>query len=190
MLSGTSLPSRLSRAGRAALAAARGYPVLKCITTTSVTCVSGMSGVPSANGIQVKQQATVPTFFGKVIGISSLSLSATATAGAKGGKASPMDVMIIVDTTASMNTADSSCSGATRIACSLAGVQALLSGFWPSEDQVGLLTFPGMTSATVSRDYTCPTSNPTIVPYGSIPAPVYVIVGCPTITKRPTRQPA
>jgi Flp pilus assembly protein TadG len=159
---------------------ASGYPVLKCFTSTGVTCVSGMSGVPSANGIQVKQQASVPTFFGNVIGVSSLSISATATAGAKGGKATPMDVMIIVDTTSSMNSADSSCSGATRIACALGGAQALLSGFWPSEDQVGLLAFPGMTSATVSKDYTCPTSNPTIVSYGSTPAPVYQIIGLST----------
>ncbi len=36
---------------------ASGYPVLKCFTSTGVTCVSGMSGVPAANGIQVKQQA-------------------------------------------------------------------------------------------------------------------------------------
>ena len=85
---------------------ASGYPVLKCYTSIGVTCVSGKSGVPAANGIQVKQQATVPTFFGNAIGISSLSISATATAGAKGGKATPMDVMIIVDTTSSMNTAD------------------------------------------------------------------------------------
>ena len=98
---------------------ASGYPVLKCFTSTGVTCVSGTSGVPSTYGIQVKQQATVPTFFGNVIGISSLSLSATATAGAKGGKASPMDMMITIDTTASMNDADSSCSGATRIACAM-----------------------------------------------------------------------
>jgi Putative Tad-like Flp pilus-assembly len=94
---------------------ASGYPVLKCFTSTGVTCVSGKSGVPSANGIQVKQQATVPTFFGNVLGISSLSISASATAGAKGGKASPVDVMIIIDTTAPMNNYDASC-GATQIA--------------------------------------------------------------------------
>jgi hypothetical protein len=41
-----------------------------------------------------------------------------------------------------------------------------------------LMTFPGMTSGTVSDDYTCPTSNPTIVPYGGTsPAPVYQILG-------------
>jgi Flp pilus assembly protein TadG len=160
---------------------ASGYPALKCFTSIGVTCVSGKSGVPSANGIQVKQQASVRTFFGNAIGVSSLSIAATATAGAKGGKATPMDVMIIVDTTASMNSADSSCSGATRIACALGGVQAMLSGFWPSQDQVGLLAFPGMTSATVSKDYTCPTSNPTIVSYGNLtPAPVYQIVGLST----------
>ena len=44
---------------------ASGYPALKCFTSIGVTCVSGKSGVPSANGIQVKQQASVPTFFGR-----------------------------------------------------------------------------------------------------------------------------
>ena len=90
-----------------------------------------------------------------------------------------------------MNTADLSCSGATRIASALGGAQALLSGFWPSEDQVGLLAFPGMTSATVSKDYTCPTSNPTIVPYGKRNQHQLTrSSGCQPITKRPTRQPA
>jgi Flp pilus assembly protein TadG len=78
---------------------ASGYPMLKCFTSTGVKC----TGSPSANGIQVKQQASVPTFFGKVIGISTLSISTTATAGANGGKALPMNVMIIVDTTSPMN---------------------------------------------------------------------------------------
>jgi hypothetical protein len=59
----------------------------------------------------------------------------------------------------------------------LAGIRALLKGFWPSVDQVGLMVFPGVTSGTVSKDYTCPTANPTTVPYNNSPAPVYQIIG-------------
>ena len=93
-----------------------------------------------------------------------------------------MDVMIILDTTSSMNNGEFELQRRNRnSACALGGVQAMLSGFWPSQDQVGLLAFPGMTSATVSKDYSCPTSNPTIVPYGGTsPAPVYQIIGLST----------
>ena len=59
----------LNAASNITVTMASGYPVLKCFTSTGVTCVSGMSGRPSANGIQVKQQATVPTFFGNAIGV-------------------------------------------------------------------------------------------------------------------------
>lgn len=165
---------------------ASGYPMLKCFTSTGVTCVSGKSGVASANGIQVKQQASVPTYFAKVFGVRSVNISATATAGAKGGQSTPVDAIVVLDTTASMaSTADNSCKGydATtpanpmKIDCALAGVRALLKGFWPSVDQVGLMVFPGVTSATVSKDYTCPTGNPTSVPYNNSPAPVYQILG-------------
>jgi Flp pilus assembly protein TadG len=142
---------------------------LKCFTSTGVTC----TGSPLANGIVVTQRATVPTFVGSVVGVPSMNISATATAGARGGKSQPVDVMIILDTTGSMNTSDSSCS-ATRMDCALGGVRALLSGFWPTVDQVGLMVFPGVTNATVSKDYDCSTTNPTTVAYNN--SPVYQII--------------
>jgi Flp pilus assembly protein TadG len=145
---------------------------LKCFTSTGVTCI----GSPLANGIVVTQQTTVATFLGSVVGVGSVNISATATAGAKGGKSQPVDVMIIVDTTASMNTVDSSCSisGATRLDCALAGVRALLGGFWPTVDQAGLMVFPGVTSGTVSNAYDCSNSAPGIVAYNK--SPVYQII--------------
>jgi len=155
---------------------------LKNLTTTGVHAV----GNPLANAIQVTQQATVPTYFARILGISSISISATATASAKGGKSTPVDALVILDTTASMSsTKDSSCASfdthtpttTYKIDCALAGVRALLEGFWPSVDQVGLMVFPGVKSGTESKDYTCPTTNPTIVPYNNSPAPVYQIIG-------------
>jgi Flp pilus assembly protein TadG len=166
---------------------ASGYPALKCFTSTGVTCLSGKSGVASANGIQVRQQASVPMYFARIFGLNTVNISATATAGAKGGQASPVDIMFVLDTTASMaSTADNSCKGydattpanPAKIDCALAGVRAMLKGFWPSVDRAGLMVFPGVTSATVSKDYTCPTSNPTTVAYKS--SPVYQILGLQT----------
>jgi Flp pilus assembly protein TadG len=144
---------------------------LKCFTSTGVTC----SGSPSANGIVVTQQATVSTLVGSVLGIGTVNISATATAGAKGGKSKLLDVMIILDTTASMNTSDSGCSGVTRLNCALAGVRSLLSGLWPTVDQVGLMVFPGLTAATVANDSDCSSSTaPTVVAYNK--SPVYQII--------------
>lgn len=104
---------------------ASGYPKLKCLTSTGVSC----TGPDSANAIQVKQQATVPLYFGQVLGIGAWQISATATAGARGGSTQPADVMLVIDTTASMNTADTSCSisGASREDCAMAGFRTLLS---------------------------------------------------------------
>jgi uncharacterized membrane protein len=59
---------------------ASGYPMLKCLSSTGVSCV----GSPASNAISVIQQANAPTYFAKVLGIDSVSLSASATASAKG----------------------------------------------------------------------------------------------------------
>jgi Flp pilus assembly protein TadG len=152
-----------------------GYPKLKCLTSTGVSC----TGPDSANAIVVQQQATVPLIFGKLFGMTSTTLTATATAGGKGGLGTALDIMIIVDTTASMNGSDTSCSisGATRVTCATAGARTLLKNFPPSTVHVGLMVFPGVTNATqVPYDYDCKTSPvPTIAKYSA--SPVYQIVG-------------
>src|SRR5205814_9031531 len=125
------------------VARASGYPALRCFSSTNIPC----SGSDSANGIVVKQQTNVALFFDKIFGNSSLQVSVTAVAG-KGGAAKPADVMVILDTTASMNTVDPSCSivGATRLGCAFAGFRTLLSGFSPTQNRVGLMIFPGLTT--------------------------------------------
>ena len=94
----------------------------------------------------------------------------------RGGMAA--DIMIIIDTTASMNNADSNCSvaGATRLGCALAGARTLLTSFNPAIEQVGLMAFPGVQNATqAAKDSACPGSQPTTVAYNN--SPDYVIVG-------------
>lgn len=156
-----------------------GYPQKKCFTSTGVTC----SGPDSANGIVVKETASVPMWFASIVGISSINVTATSTAGGSGGTANSYDVDIIVDTTASMNTTDPAC-GKTRIQCALAGVQQLLLKLSPTADYVGVMAFPGLSSTTQqSHDYTCPTSNPTTTAYKNVPTtttsgnPTYQVLG-------------
>ncbi|MFZ0494087.1 MAG: pilus assembly protein TadG-related protein [Methylocella sp.] len=180
---------------------ASGYPALKCLTSIGVSC----SGPDSANAIEVKQNATVPLYFGEVLGLKAWQISATSLAGAKGGAGGTqtLDVMIIVDTTVSMNDADTTCgiSGGTKEDCAMAGVRTLLSyyagppisGLWPCSlslancgaavsgnvanpvDRVGLMVFPGVTNAAqIPSDYDCSSSEPKIAAYNA--SPVYQIV--------------
>jgi hypothetical protein len=96
-------------------------------------------------------------------------------------RATPMNIAIVIDTTASMGTVDTNC-GNTRLNCALNGVQVLLAGLSPCSpaagtctvtngvasgalDQVSIFTFPNVTVGTVANDYNCGGSNPTIVPY-------------------------
>jgi hypothetical protein len=142
----------------------------------------------------VVEQATVPLYFARVLGINSWQISAISTAGGRGGSPQELDVMIILDTTQSMNNTDSTCSGNTRIACAEAGIQVLLNGLWPCSqslascgtvtngnvanpvDEAGLMVFPGLTNASQAQyDYDCSSSTkPAIASYAA--SPVYQII--------------
>lgn len=162
-----------------------GYPKLICLTSLGIAC----NAPDAANAIRVYEQADIPTLFAGVFGIHSWHVITTATATSKGGSAAPLDVMIVLDTTASMNTTDSSCTlkNATRLDCAMNGVRTLLSSMPPCAQnltkctgasplvQVGLMVFPGVTSTAQAKfDYDCSSSSPTIAKY-SLP-PVYEIL--------------
>ena len=156
-----------------------GYPKLKCLTTTSVNCV-GTELAGGANAIQVSETATVPMWFAQILGFGSYTLTSTSTASARGGIGELLNVMIILDTTASMSTStDSGCglgSSSTRLQCAEAGVKALLTGLNPSLDYVGLMVFPGLQSTSeASNATTCgqSTSASDLQQYGN--SPVYQI---------------
>jgi hypothetical protein len=156
-----------------------GFPVLKCLTTTNVTCV-GTEFAGGANAIQVKEQAVVPMWFAQIIGFGIYTLNATSTASARGGIGESLNVMIILDTTQSMSgNTDSACglgASSSRLQCAEAGVKALLTGLNPSLDYVGLMVFPGLQSTSeVSKATTCgqSTGASDLQQYGN--SPIYQI---------------
>jgi hypothetical protein len=135
---------------------------------------------PNANVIQVQETAHANTFFAKVFGVSYLTITATATASARGGQFKPYNIMMVLDTTASMNTGnDSGCvTGLTGTVtpekCAQYGIQQLLdeldpcstslttcgTGYTPV-DQVGLMVFPGLCDDTATGVTTgnCPAAT-------------------------------
>jgi hypothetical protein len=161
-----------------------GYPKFVClgtVTAMGVACIGPNNSPTGANAVEVIEQATIPTFFSEVFGIRQMTLTATSTAAVSGARATPTNIAIIIDTTASMKTVDSNC-GNTRIACALNGVQVLMSSLSPCSpaagtctvtngvasgalDQVSIFTFPNVTTATVANDTNCSGNDPTIVPY-------------------------
>ncbi|MGB6690352.1 MAG: pilus assembly protein TadG-related protein [Terracidiphilus sp.] len=120
-----------------------------CSTTAEswgLPCV-GSSGV---NVLKVTESFSVPTYFARLFGINSIPISTTATAAMNGS--APWNIVIIVDTTESMTTIDSSseCSSQTRLACSLQGVQAFLldSNLYPCSATAGCGGSDTQTAAT------------------------------------------
>jgi Flp pilus assembly protein TadG len=103
--------------------------------TTTVTCSPTTSSCAAVNLITVTETATVPTFFGRIFGMTGIPVSATATASARGYAPGPYNVAIVLDTTASMGKAPAGAAGAkggacygysSAIACALSGVQTML----------------------------------------------------------------
>ncbi len=108
------------------------------VTTVTAKCLTTLTGqgiacVPpaNANAIQVKQTLNAPTYFARLFGVSTVPLTASATASMRGSISSPYNVAIIIDTTASMASKDNDCGNITRLACALAGVQVLLNDLSP-----------------------------------------------------------
>jgi hypothetical protein len=161
---------------------------LRCVTDSPLVPAPCNASAMNANVVQVAQQTTIPTYFIRVLSFlglnaaQSLTLNAAATATMMSGKATQVNVAVVLDTTASMGTNDTdvNCNN-SRIHCALGGVQTLLKGLQPCTssstatsctafDQVSLFTYPNVQASTAANDTSCPTSNPTIVPY-STPTP-------------------
>jgi Flp pilus assembly protein TadG len=172
--------------GNLSITMVSGYPQLSCAATwaansgvacsinqtptcatASATCILA-SGTTGANLITVAETAKVPTFFGRIFGISSIPVSAFATASAAGSALTPYNVAIVLDTTKSMGSAPSgatalaACAGYTgsAIACAVHGAQTMLAEFWPCAsglascsgatpvDQIAFFTFPPVTNTS------------------------------------------
>jgi hypothetical protein len=142
---------------------------------TSATC----------NAIQVTQTAQVNLWFGGLLGLRTMNLTATASASMRGGNHVPYNIALIIDTTGSMGSTDAptsdGCTGGDKqIQCAISGAESMLESMWPCvgtngtscqkgdqyADAVALYVFPAIKSGNTSDDTSCPTSNPPTVPYG------------------------
>jgi Flp pilus assembly protein TadG len=142
------------------------------------------TGVSTCNALQVVQTAKVNLWFGGLIGIRTFNLTAQATAAMRGGNNVPYNIAVIIDTTASMKnpapSGDGCGSGATQISCAVSGLSAMLREMDPCPsgqtctaggayvDGVALFVFPPVNINDVSKDTTCPTTSPGIVPYAFV----------------------
>ncbi len=138
------------------------------IATQTLFCASTMTKAPfyvecqtppgsttGYNAITVTQTAKVNLWFGGLIGMPSMNLSATASAAMKGGSDIPYNLAIIMDTTSSMTSTisgDKDCT-TSQIACAVAGLEVMLQTMDPCAqnttcsgapyvDDVALFVFP------------------------------------------------
>ncbi len=158
------------------------YPQVQCLTylkNLGMMCGNAAGG----NAMAVVETATSPTFFGKLLGINSIHLVARSLSSMKGGSPIPANIMILVDTTPSMNQQDTTgdCkSGSipgftgtpTKEDCAKWGVRTLMDQLSPcatglascgtvtngnvqnAVDEVSILTFPGLANtSSQTADY-------------------------------------
>ena len=179
---------------------AAGYPKLAALNGTSSGgcptlaqqayypgCTLATATNPNANAVVVRQQATVSLTLGELLHIPPVTLTATSLALARGpGPTPPLNVMIIIDTTQSMNSTDPNGNSTTcgtnspsKLQCALFGAQQLMNALVAAQDYVGIMVFPQVTTGTVADDYTCASGNPpqpTTVAYNGSGG-TYTIVG-------------
>jgi Flp pilus assembly protein TadG len=145
-----------------------GTPTITPLCLTTVTSWGISCSSTSPNAVQVTETATIPTLFAQILGKPSLTLSATSTASP--GRPEPYNVAVVLDTTPSMTTTDSSCNNKTQLQCAVVGIQNLLLGLEPSLDSVSLFTFPNLDTGDVSSEYNCAGTNNLSVPPYTFPA--------------------
>lgn len=145
---------------------------LFCSTTLSnapynVACVTPPGGSAGYNAITVTQTASVPLWFGGLVGMPNVNIAATSTAATRGGQNIPYNLAIIMDTTASMQDSvkgEAGCSG-SQIACAVAGFATMLENMDPCAsgtsctsstayvDDVALFVFPAVSTSYSSNNY-------------------------------------
>jgi hypothetical protein len=157
------------------------------INTGSGTSCTGSSSTSGCNVVQVTQTANVNLWFGGMVGMSSMTISAVATAAMRGGADTPYNIAVVIDTTKSMATdeaptADDCPSGDSQEQCAVYGLEQMLELMDPCAtgetctssthyvDDVALFVFPPVeasdqgTDDFAAKDY-CSSSGPTSTPY-------------------------
>lgn len=179
---------------------ASGYPAVYCSSTLAsaglpCSTITTSSGTITGNTVKVVETLALNTWFGAMVGIPKLNLTAASMAAMRGSPRNPYNVAIVIDTTASMNSTDgktSNCSG-TRVSCALQGALTFLGDLSPCSsggscgsvvsgtsnvanpvDEVAIYTFPSLVNtADAQGDGSCGTgSNPKRVKETSPPGTI------------------
>ena len=148
---------------------------LECLNSIQAIGIPCLGNVPY-NAVKVVQTTVMPTFFAKVLGHPTVTMTTTATAAIRGGSPRPSNIAVIMDTTLSMLSVDTNCVengvAQTQMQCALNGLQVLLQSLQPCGvnqatclnaqnvntnpfDQVALFTFPDLDPGTVSVNTSC-----------------------------------
>ena len=141
------------------------------VTEFGLTCPTASGQIVRANAAQVVEHASVPTFFAKIFGLSTIPIAATASARARGSAEQAVNVVIVAQATGHTGgVQDSNCpiydpsgtwGGRTpyQADCIKSGIRILLSQLWPCAagqmctgsnpyDEVSLMLFPGLNKTT------------------------------------------
>jgi hypothetical protein len=113
----------------------------RCAPASSFLC----KNTTVVNTIQVTATATLPSWFGNVLGFDHFDVKGTATA-CQPCSSSPVDIMLVIDRTGSMCSPTGIGGSCTDLDNAKGGVQTLLQILDPTIDRVGLVAFPGYTS--------------------------------------------
>ena len=118
-----------------------GVPSSGVTQTVTTSCVLSVSHLPcvNANTVTVKQSASVPTYFLRILGVNSLKISTSAQACSPCNEI-PLDIQLVIDRTGSM--ADQSSGIVKWTALQQGLLKGFLPGLDPSVDYVGLSTLP------------------------------------------------
>ena len=164
---------------------AAGDPVIDCvpeIESMGLTC-SSLSG---GNALRVTVNATAPLFFASALGFKTIDLSAEALVTGGGSSPPPLNVAIILDTTASMGTyggrMSTDCGSLVkpyRIECATLAAKTLLTKLWASVDQVALYTYPSFeaNSKDIISCKSGTTGSTNWLNYATASSPNYQLIG-------------
>lgn len=149
---------------------------LTSLVSQGLTC----DGATKANALKVSLNATAPLFFASALGFRQASFSASAMVSGANAAPPPLNIAIVLDTTASMNSPyTGSCGGLTsptKLQCAVTAIRGMLGTLWPSVNQVALFTYPGVTTSSIPMEYCAPKGTVTVVNYKVASNPKYKII--------------
>ena len=139
------------------------HTVNNAATIAKAQCIAGVPGCNRRdngyNGIIVESRSNVPTWFGRIIGIDRLSVSAKATA-CSPCSVKPLDIMLVVDRTGSMCTPSGPGGSCPDFDNAKSGIETFLTLMDPTLDKVGLaVTPPSLNASQVQSCPNTPTSG-------------------------------